>query len=67
MVTTLNILAVEETLVKENESQENQEINSQEVEESVIKPNATIEEPKKNITKVNCLMDKVYGPVEVRE
>ena len=29
-------------------------------------PRFIIKDPKKNITKVNCVIDKTYGPVEVK-
>ncbi|XP_033219197.1 thioredoxin domain-containing protein 15 [Belonocnema kinseyi] len=37
----------------------------EEMEDSDTKSNVTIKEPKKNITKVNCLMEKIHGPVEI--
>ncbi|XP_043484567.1 thioredoxin domain-containing protein 15 [Leptopilina heterotoma] len=42
----------------------NFENETEKVEESKIKSNVTLTEPKKNITKANCVNDKIYGPVE---
>lgn len=41
------------------------ENQTEEVEVSNTKSNVTLTEPKKNITKANCVNDKIYGPVEV--
>lgn len=34
-------------------------------ENKTIEPNVTVNNSTSNVTKVNCLMDTVYGPVEV--
>lgn len=36
-----------------------------EEENKIIEANVTIDNSTANVTKVNCLTDKVYGPVEV--
>lgn len=36
-----------------------------EEENKIIEANVTINNSTANVTKVNCLTDKVYGPVEV--
>lgn len=65
----MNICEVIETIpFKISDQEYNSSLENVKYEEQhkIIEANVTTNNSSSNVIKVNCLMDKVYGPVEVR-